>query len=209
MSFPMIRLRRLRASGALREIFQEVRLGKGDLVQLMMKEGGVGEVVDAGVKGVACLNASPEWVKDVKKDAGDLAVFVNGSSVEEAIELSQAGSDVILMPSDELLNAARRMVLPDTILASPNLTVTSTPQADICYSTSGFKSLDLILSHTESSNTPTIAVQPHADIAMITEAAKKGWLNREQIVMETLIGYKRAGATAVLTPFAVEAAKAL
>jgi porphobilinogen synthase len=42
---------------------------------------------------------------------------------------------------------------------------------------------------------------------MIVAAAERGWLDRERVMMETLIACKRAGADAILTYFAMEAAK--
>jgi porphobilinogen synthase len=44
---------------------------------------------------------------------------------------------------------------------------------------------------------------------MIRAAAQNGWLDGERAMMETLIGFKRAGADGILTYFAVEAAKRL
>jgi porphobilinogen synthase len=44
---------------------------------------------------------------------------------------------------------------------------------------------------------------------MITAAAQNGWMDRERAMMESLLGFKRAGADGVLTYFAVEAAEVL
>ena len=40
-------------------------------------------------------------------------------------------------------------------------------------------------------------------------AAKNGWLDRNRVVLESLLAFKRAGADGVLTYFAVEAARLL
>ena len=44
---------------------------------------------------------------------------------------------------------------------------------------------------------------------MLHAAAQNGWLDGERAVMESLIGFKRAGADGVLTYAAVDAARAL
>jgi porphobilinogen synthase len=44
---------------------------------------------------------------------------------------------------------------------------------------------------------------------MICAAAEKGWLDRDQAVMESLLAFKRAGADGILTYFAVQAANIL
>ena len=44
---------------------------------------------------------------------------------------------------------------------------------------------------------------------MIKAAAQKGWIDEERVMMETLTSIKRAGASMILTYFAVEAAKLL
>jgi porphobilinogen synthase len=44
---------------------------------------------------------------------------------------------------------------------------------------------------------------------MLKGAANNGWLDNDRVILETLLGFKRAGADGVLTYFAVEAAKLL
>jgi porphobilinogen synthase len=44
---------------------------------------------------------------------------------------------------------------------------------------------------------------------MIKAAAKNGWLDEERVMMEMLVGIRRAGADMVLTYFAKEAARRL
>jgi porphobilinogen synthase len=44
---------------------------------------------------------------------------------------------------------------------------------------------------------------------MIQAAAERGWIDRERVMMESLLGIRRAGADVIITYFAVEAAKAL
>jgi porphobilinogen synthase len=44
---------------------------------------------------------------------------------------------------------------------------------------------------------------------MIMAAVQNGWLNHEKAMMESLLGFKRAGCDGVLTYFAVQAAEVL
>jgi porphobilinogen synthase len=44
---------------------------------------------------------------------------------------------------------------------------------------------------------------------MIKAAAQAGWIDEERVMLETLTAIKRAGASMILTYFAVEAAKLL
>ena len=53
---------------------------------------------------------------------------------------------------------------------------------------------------------PTFAYQVSGEYSMLTAAALNGWLDREKVVMESLLGFKRAGCDGILTYFAVEAA---
>ena len=44
---------------------------------------------------------------------------------------------------------------------------------------------------------------------MVVAAAERGWLDRERAIVESLIAFRRAGADAVVTYFALEAARLL
>jgi porphobilinogen synthase len=56
---------------------------------------------------------------------------------------------------------------------------------------------------------PTFAYQVSGEYAMIVAAAENGWLDGEAAMMESLIGFRRAGADAILTYFAPRAAERL
>jgi porphobilinogen synthase len=47
------------------------------------------------------------------------------------------------------------------------------------------------------------------EYAMLKGAGERGWIDGDAAMMEALLGFKRAGADAILTYFAVEAAKRL
>jgi porphobilinogen synthase len=56
---------------------------------------------------------------------------------------------------------------------------------------------------------PTFAYQVSGEYAMLTAAAQNGWLDREKVMLESLLAFKRAGCDGILTYFAIDAAKAL
>jgi porphobilinogen synthase len=61
----------------------------------------------------------------------------------------------------------------------------------------------------ESSNLSIAAYQVSGEYAMIKAAAEKGFLNEQDMMMESLIAFKRAGAKVILTYFAKEVSKHL
>jgi porphobilinogen synthase len=54
---------------------------------------------------------------------------------------------------------------------------------------------------------PVFAYQVSGEYAMLKAAAANGWLDERKTVLEALLGIKRAGASAILTYFAPEAAR--
>ncbi len=67
--------------------------------------------------------------------------------------------------------------------------------------------LDIVRMISDEVNLPIVAYSVSGEYAMIEAAAEKGWIDRERIVMETLVGIRRAGADMIITyhaPFAAE-----
>ena len=81
--------------------------------------------------------------------------------------------------------------------------------ADMVMVKPGMPYLDLVRRVKESFGVPTFAYQVSGEYAMLSAAFEKGWLDRDRAILETLTGFKRAGASGILTYFAVEAAKLL
>jgi porphobilinogen synthase len=69
--------------------------------------------------------------------------------------------------------------------------------------------LDIISRVKEATGYPVAAYQVSGEYSMICAAAERGWIDRERIMMESLLGIRRAGADFILTYFAVAAANAL
>jgi len=53
---------------------------------------------------------------------------------------------------------------------------------------------------------PTFVYQVCGEYAMLKAAAANGWLDEKAAVMESLLAFKRAGADAILTYYAAQAA---
>jgi porphobilinogen synthase len=81
--------------------------------------------------------------------------------------------------------------------------------ADMVMVKPGMPYLDLVWRVKERFAVPTFAYQVSGEYAMLSAAFEKGWLDRDRAMLESLIGFKRAGANGILTYFAVEAARLL
>ena len=81
--------------------------------------------------------------------------------------------------------------------------------ADMVMVKPGMPYLDIVYRVKEEFRLPTYAYQVSGEYAMLAGAAEQGWLDREKVVLESLLAFKRAGADGVLTYFAVEAARLL
>lgn len=79
--------------------------------------------------------------------------------------------------------------------------------ADMIMVKPGMPYLDVIRRVKDAFSAPTFAYQVSGEYAMITIAAENGLLDRKAAVMESLVAFKRAGADAILTYFAKEAAR--
>jgi porphobilinogen synthase len=66
--------------------------------------------------------------------------------------------------------------------------------------------LDIVSRVKAETGYPVAAYQVSGEYAMICAAAERGWIDRERVMMESLLGIRRAGADFVVTYFAVEAA---
>jgi len=81
--------------------------------------------------------------------------------------------------------------------------------ADMVMVKPGMPYLDIVRRVKESFGVPTFAYQVSGEYAMLMAAIERGFLDRDRAIMESLLGFKRAGANGVLTYFAVEAAEKL
>ncbi len=81
--------------------------------------------------------------------------------------------------------------------------------ADMVMVKPGMPYLDIVRRVKDRFAVPTFAYQVSGEYAMIMAAVRNGWLDHDRAMMESLLGFKRAGADGVLSYFAVEAATLL
>ena len=81
--------------------------------------------------------------------------------------------------------------------------------ADMIMVKPGMPYLDVIRRVKDDLKAPTFAYQVSGEYAMHMAAFSQGWLDREQVTLESLLAFKRAGADGILTYFAMDAARLL
>src|SRR3546814_12384693 len=83
--------------------------------------------------------------------------------------------------------------------------------SDVCYSDlkPGLPYLDIITRVKDTFEVPVFAYQVSGEYAMIEAAVAAGAADRDAVVLETLLAFKRAGCSGVLTYHALHAARLL
>jgi porphobilinogen synthase len=81
--------------------------------------------------------------------------------------------------------------------------------ADMVMVKPGMPYLDIVRRVKDNFAVPTFVYQVSGEYAMIAAAAGNGWIDGERAMMESLVGFKRAGADGILTYFAPRAAEKL
>ncbi|MBE7729161.1 porphobilinogen synthase [Komagataeibacter sp. FXV3] len=81
--------------------------------------------------------------------------------------------------------------------------------ADMVMVKPGMPYLDVIQRVRQEFAVPTFAYQVSGEYAMLMAAIQNGWLDRDRVIMESLMAFRRAGANGVLTYFALDAARLL
>lgn len=79
--------------------------------------------------------------------------------------------------------------------------------ADIVMVKPAMAYLDVAAKVHETFNRPLCVYNVSGEYAMIKAAAANGWIDEKRIVMETMLGFKRAGAKMIITYFALDVAK--
>ena len=67
--------------------------------------------------------------------------------------------------------------------------------------------LDIVRRVRERFRVPTFAYHVSGEYAMLKAAANQGWLDERQAVLETLLAIRRAGASAILSYYAIDVAR--
>ncbi|NUO57476.1 MAG: porphobilinogen synthase [Hamadaea sp.] len=81
--------------------------------------------------------------------------------------------------------------------------------ADIVMVKPALPYLDVVSAVRQHVDVPVAAYQVSGEYAMVEAAAANGWLDRDRVMLETLHSIKRAGASMILTYWAVDAARRL
>jgi len=81
--------------------------------------------------------------------------------------------------------------------------------ADMVMVKPGMPYLDIVYRVKEAFGVPTFAYQVSGEYSMLTAAAKSGYLDHDRVMLESLLAFKRAGASGILTYFARDAARLL
>ncbi|MFN5540366.1 MAG: porphobilinogen synthase [Candidatus Melainabacteria bacterium] len=81
--------------------------------------------------------------------------------------------------------------------------------ADMVMVKPGLAYLDIVYRASQITTLPIIVYSVSGEYSMIKAAAQNGWLNEKQIVLESMIAFKRAGASGIITYFAKDIARYL
>ncbi|MDR3411130.1 MAG: porphobilinogen synthase [Formivibrio sp.] len=79
--------------------------------------------------------------------------------------------------------------------------------ADMVMIKPGMPYLDIVRRVKDEFAVPTFVYQVSGEYAMLKAAAQNGWLDEKKVVLESLLAFKRAGADAILTYYALDAAR--
>jgi porphobilinogen synthase len=79
--------------------------------------------------------------------------------------------------------------------------------ADMVMVKPGLPYLDVVRRVKDHFGMPTFVYQVSGEYAMLKAASQNGWLDERSVVLESLIAMKRAGADAILSYYAIEAAR--
>ena len=81
--------------------------------------------------------------------------------------------------------------------------------ADMVMVKPGLPYLDIVTRVKTEFAMPTFAYQVSGEYSMIAGAIERGWFDRDRVILESMMAFKRAGADGILTYFAPEAARLL
>ena len=79
--------------------------------------------------------------------------------------------------------------------------------ADLIIAKPAMAYMDIIRAIHENYNVPIVAYNVSGEYAMVKAAAANGWIDEKKIVMENMIGMKRAGAKMIITYHALDVAR--
>ncbi|MCB4807381.1 porphobilinogen synthase [Tamlana sp. 62-3] len=120
--------------------------------------------------------------------------------------LDSAPVDLVDVPKDK---KTYQMDFGNRIEAVRETLIDIEEGADIVMVKPGISYLDILRDIKNEVDVPVAVYQVSGEYAMIKAAAEKGWLNHDQIMLETTIAFKRAGADIITSYFAKDVVKLL
>ena len=81
--------------------------------------------------------------------------------------------------------------------------------ADMVMVKPGMPYLDIVRRVKDTFGLPTIAYQVSGEYSMLMAAIERGWLDKDRVILESLLAFKRAGADGIISYFARDVAKRL
>jgi porphobilinogen synthase len=124
----------------------------------------------------------------------------------EAIGSGKLGSGPIENPGDK---KTYQMDPGNTDEALREVALDIAEGADMVMVKPGMPYLDIVRRVVEAFAMPTFAFQVSGEYAMIMAAARNGWIDEDRAILESLMGFKRAGCAGIITYFADRAASML
>ena len=124
----------------------------------------------------------------------------------DAIGSGTLGSGAVANPGDK---KTYQMDPGNTEEALREVALDIAEGADMVMVKPGMPYLDIVQRVSEAFALPTFAFQVSGEYAMILAAAQNGWIAEDRAILESLHGFKRAGAAGVITYFAPRAARML
>lgn len=143
------------------------------------------ELDRAGYEYIPILSYSAKFASGYYGPFRDAAHSAPGSGDRKSYQMDPAnGREALREVEEDILEGA------DFIIAKPALAY-----------------MDIIKDISLNFNIPVIAYNVSGEYAMVKAAAANGWIDEKKIVMENMIGLKRAGATAIITYHALDIAR--
>lgn len=146
------------------------------------------------------------------RTALDRAGFENTGVFAYAVKYSSAAFGPFREAVESALQGDRRSYQQDPANAREALREVEldvAEGADIVMVKPGLPYLDIIRAVSEHVTVPVAAYQVSGEYSMVEAAAANGWIDRERMMLESLVSIKRAGASIIATYWAEEAARLL
>ncbi|MBB64412.1 MAG: porphobilinogen synthase [Waddliaceae bacterium] len=169
-------------------------------------------LAEAGVDVVA-----PSDMMDGRIEAIRQALDLNGFFDVSILSYTMKYASAFYGPFRDALNSAPKFGDKKTYQANPansrealiEAELDEAEGADLLLVKPGIAYLDILAKIRAQTALPLGVYQVSGEYAMIKAAAEKGWINGEEVMMESLMSFKRAGADFIFTYSAIEACEYL